>query len=42
MLLIYANCVLVIEVKYMDEYFNNLVKRADYYEQFEDFVRYYK
>jgi hypothetical protein len=26
----------------MDEYFENLVERAYYYEQFDQFVRYYK
>jgi len=34
--------ILQTEVKKMDEYFENLVDRATYYEQFEEFVRYYK
>ena len=42
LLLIYADDNLVSEVKYMVEYFENLVERANYYEQFEEFVRYYR
>jgi hypothetical protein len=26
----------------MDEYFESMVEKASYYEQFEEFVRYYK
>ncbi|MBP1907975.1 hypothetical protein J2746_000165 [Methanolobus bombayensis] len=42
LLLIYTDDNLVSEVNYMDEYFENLVERANYYEQFEEVVRYYK
>ncbi len=40
--LIYPEVILFIEVKYMDDFFTELVNRARYYEQFEEFVRAHK